>query len=84
VAAVWKVTAPATPKWTTEHDAEVAARAAERKAQRNATKPPIQIVRLQEVERRIKQWERKAKLAKTKLSKLYASRRRYERLGIAA
>lgn len=68
----WKVIAPAMPKFTIE-DQLTATRAPK-------PKRDIKEVRAEKVEADIKRWERKAKLAKTKLTALYAKRKRYEKI----
>jgi len=45
-------------------------------------KKDVKVVRTEKVRAAIKKWERKEKLAKTKLKKLRSQLKRYEKLGI--
>ncbi len=70
----WKVLAPQLPKYAID-DALVAARAPK-------PKKDIKAVRAEKTLTLIKKWERKEKLAKTKLKKLRSQLRRYQKNGI--
>jgi len=70
----WKVIAPVMPKYTIE-DRIAAVR--EPKPKRD-----IKAIRAEKLQADIKRWERKEKLAKTKLKKLRAKQKRYEKLGV--
>jgi hypothetical protein len=70
----YKITAPALPRYTVD-DVLMAKR--EPKPKRD-----IKQVRAEKVLTDIKRWERKMKLAKTKLAGLNASKRRYEKAGV--
>lgn len=71
----WRVTAPALPRFTID-DALVASRPAK-------PKMPIQLQRVNKVIAGIKRWERKEKLAKTKLKKLRRQLAYYRKQGMA-
>lgn len=68
----WRVTAPAQPLYGTEPTREP------------KPKRDIKAVRAERVVADIKRWERKRKLAVTKLRRLNAARKRYEKAGILA
>lgn len=80
VVAAWRVVAPATPKYTLEHKLQAVERRAASQAARKTTKPDVKVVRANKIADSIKRWERKEKLAKTKLKKLRASMKRYEKV----
>ncbi len=67
----WKVIAPTLPKFTID-DALVATRAPK-------PKKDIKVIRAEKIAADIKRWERKEKLAKTKLKKLRARQKYYQR-----
>lgn len=71
----WKVIAPVLPKFTID-DALTTSKPAK-------PKMPIQLRRVNKIVAGVKRWERKEKLAKTKLKKLRAQLRYYQRKGVA-
>lgn len=70
----WKVIAPTLPKYTAE-DRICASRPVK-------PKRDIKEVRAEKVQKDIKRWERKEKLAKTKLKTLRTKLKRYETIGV--
>lgn len=70
----WKVLAPALPKYTIDD-----ALAAERPKK---PKPDVRLVRAKKTYAAVKRWERKEKLAKTKLKKLRTQLKYYMKLGV--
>lgn len=78
VQAAWKVDAPALPKYSLEGERLLAEAAV---ARRKPKKDP-QKKRAENALKLLKTWERKEKLAKTKLKKLRAQVKRYTQLGV--
>lgn len=76
----WRVVAPTLPKFTLEGERLLMDRAAERKSARPKKDP--QLTRAEAALKLLKAWERKEKLAKTKLKKLRAQVKRYRQLGV--
>jgi hypothetical protein len=74
VDAAWRIKAPSVPRYSTG--------AAQLKPRAPKPKRDLKEVRAEKIAADIKRWQRKAKLAQTKLKRLRAKQRRYERLGI--